>query len=93
MENHDEYKDLSGCISVCAEHATCYRDGYDEEDGAAEEVVTCGRFLWGQVRTYAICGEGKVAKRCKTIIGIIEVDDEEECTNEGGPPGAVIGLR
>ena len=30
--------------------------------------------------TYAICGEGKIAKRCKTIIGIIEVDYEEECT-------------
>ena len=78
--NHDEYKDLSGCISVCAAYVTCYRKGYDEEEGASEGVVTCGRFLWDQVRTYAICGEGKIAKRCKTIIGIIEVDDEQECT-------------
>ena len=80
MGSHDEYRDLSGCISVCAAYATCYRKGYDEEEGAHEDVATCGRFLWDQVRTYAICGEGKIAKRCKTIIGIIEVDDEEECT-------------
>jgi hypothetical protein len=32
MGNHDEYKDLSGCISVCAGHATCYRKDYDEEE-------------------------------------------------------------
>ena len=43
--DHDEYEDLSGCISVCAEHATCYRKGYDEEEGASEEVVACGRFF------------------------------------------------
>ena len=80
MGNHDEYKGLSGCISVCVEYVTCYRKGCDEEEGAPEEVVTCDHFLWDQVRTYAIFGEGKIAKRCKTIIGIIEVDDEEECT-------------
>ena len=63
MGDHDEYESLPGCTNVCAEHATCYRKGYDEEERASEEVVTCGRFLWDQVRTYAICGEGKIAKK------------------------------
>ena len=62
-------------------HATRYRKGYDEEEEASEEVVTCGRFLWDQVCTYAIFGEGKIAKRCKTVIGLIKVDNEEECSN------------